>query len=724
MNVESKGSYVNDYRGGFSLGFRPKRMMIAKISLNKEKSREFLRKIGENIELEFIDLVKTANIVPSPYSPLEKRISKISSEYSQLTQILKNQDYSPKGDLLLTEIKSLDELVNEASNLLEQTRNLSSKLEQLNSLQEERDRFEHLLLALNSIKDLNLQDVQDLGEGTHFFASLGFIKSIHLYRLEMALDQLTAGNYIFDSIHEKSEKSLCLVGVRKDLRSGLERLLSTLAFESISFPEKIKGSPPEALDKLLHEKEELDKRITELKADLQVIVNQDIDRIFFLDEQMKIELKRIEIVKRSQHRNDRVILWAWLPRNHEKNFKTLVTKIDEQIQIKLIQPKLESGEFPTKITNNRYSRSFEDLVHGFGTPGYNEWDPTKFLSILIPIFFGIMFGDVIDGLVVFIIGLYGLSLNPKKYSKNSMLAELQMYFDKGGPVLVTIGMTAMFFGFLFGSYRGLGGHHAHEAGLEPLWFSPEAEGGQFALLELAIVLGVITIGIALIFQFIHLWSHNRAEAIFLPGMFFIFYISLVFLLFAFGPDPMRWFSETTGKVDLLALQIKTAESEIGHLLGLDWVVNLGIPVFQIFGFSYPLFFLLVSFLLTTIYHFRLGMDGISEWIDYLITMISNTISFARIFAYNIVHGSLSLVFIQVFAGPVTHSMSSFEILLSYLPGMIIGAPIVIGLELLVSFLQSLRLCWVEFFGKLHYVGSGYKFNPFKETRTYSKLPMN
>jgi vacuolar-type H+-ATPase subunit I/STV1 len=338
-----------------------------------------------------------------------------------------------------------------------------------------------------------------------------------------------------------------------------------------------------------------------------------------------------------------------------------------------------------------------------------------------------MFGDVIDGLVVFLLGLYGLSLNPKKYSKSEMLAELQTYFDKGGPVLVTIGSTAMIFGFLFGSYRGLGGHHALEVGLPILWFSPEIEGGQFALLELAIFIGCIVIGSALIIQFLGSWSHHKSEAIFLPGMFFLFYVGLVFLIFTFGPNPTLWLSATEGKFDLRALQtIAQSQEDIMHHHHIDFTspvgaileglnaAEWGIPVFPIPGLniSYPLALLIFPLILSSIYHFRHGMDGIGELLDYLITMISNTISFARLFAYTMVHGLLSLVFIELFSG-------NAHTLVEYLPGMILGGFVVIPLELLVSFLQSLRLCWVEFFSKIHFQGSGYLFQPFKENRSFT-----
>ncbi len=565
------------------------------------------------------------------------------------------------------------------------------------------------------LQGLNIRDVQDFGAGSHFYAVLGFVKGIHLFRLEMALDQLTGGEFIFKPITSGKTKTICLLGVMKKYRAPLDRLLSGLGFETIRIPPKITGPPEKAIKEAIDLQKNLENDLAESKAKIDLEFKKELVSIKAVTEQLSLEKNRLTLLQNSQLRNNKFIIWAWIPTKQTRKLKKIVDKIDSSIKCDIIKnPKLEAEEFPSAIKNNFYSKNFEDLVHGFGTPGYNEWDPTKILSILMPIFFGIMFGDVIDGLIVFLIGLYGLRLSSEKYSKNSMLSELQMYFDKGGPILVTFGVTAMIFGFLFGSYRGLGGEHAHHLGLDPLWFSPELEGGQFALLEFAILLGILAIAIALFMQFIHLWSHDKMEAIFLPGMFLIFYGSLSFLLFAYGPNPIRWLTETTGRVDLIALQEKTVESTLGHMFKLDWIEHIGIPVFAIGPMSYPLFFLLVSLILTTIFHFRHGMDGMSEWLDYLITMISNTISFARVFAYNIVHGSLSLVFIQILAG-------SGESWGAVLPGMILGGFIVIPLELLVSFLQSLRLCWVEFFGKLAYQGSGHKFIPYREKRKFSTI---
>ncbi len=705
-------------------------MSIAKITVDRKIGRFFLKRVGAKLDLEFIDLVKTINIEPSPLTEEESQTISLSDKYTQLTDAIQSLSLTTKYQKVNLERSSLQDINTDAEKLYNQVNPVIEEIELLKDQEQYLKEVEMAVKSLEAIQGLDIHDVQDFGAGTHFYAVLGYLKGIHKFRLEMSLDQLTGGEFIYKPVSEDKTRAICLIGVMKKYQAPLDRLLSGLGFELIIFPSKITGPPEKALYKANNLLNDTQTEYDEFKDRIMNDLTEELNAIQAMAEQLKLEYDRLILLQRSQLKHDKYIIWAWFPRRQAQKLTKIVEEIDSSITLNVIKnPELEDHEFPSIIRNNRYSRNYENLVHGFGTPGYNEWDPTKILSILIPIFFGIMFGDVFDGLVVFLIGLYGLSLKPSKYSKNSMLAELQTYFDKGGPVLVTMGLSAMFFGFLFGSYRGLGGHHALEVGFPILWFSPEIAGGQFALLELALFLGFLVISFALIMQFLGRLGHNKNEAIFLPGMFLLFYIGLIFLIFTFGPNPTLWLTATEGKFDLKALQtIAHSQQEYMHHHHIDFVspigellhslnaADWGIPVFAVPGLnmSYPLALVIFPLLFSAVYHFRHGMDGIGELLDYAITMISNTISFARIFAYNIVHGSLSLVFIQVLAGS-GHGLSA------YLPGMIVGGFIVIPLELLVSFLQSLRLCWVEFFGKLHYQGTGHKFFPFKEKRLFTTV---
>ena len=55
---------------------------------------------------------------------------------------------------------------------------------------------------------------------------------------------------------------------------------------------------------------------------------------------------------------------------------------------------------PTELKNNRIF-ALESLVRMYGLPSYNEIDPTAFVAITYFLMFGLMFGDVGQGLVLF-----------------------------------------------------------------------------------------------------------------------------------------------------------------------------------------------------------------------------------------------------------------------------------------------------------------------------------
>lgn len=73
----------------------------------------------------------------------------------------------------------------------------------------------------------------------------------------------------------------------------------------------------------------------------------------------------------------------------------------------------------------------------YGTPNYTEMDPTFFVAITAFLMFGFMFGDVGQGLVIGIIG-----------------AILTIRKSNLGPVLIAGGISAIIFGFLYGSVFG------------------------------------------------------------------------------------------------------------------------------------------------------------------------------------------------------------------------------------------------------------------------------
>ena len=102
-------------------------------------------------------------------------------------------------------------------------------------------------------------------------------------------------------------------------------------------------------------------------------------------------------------------------------------------------------EPPVHLANPKLARPYEFLLGLLGKPRYHELDPTKLMLLFFPLFFGLMVGDVVVGLVIMIFGLW--------LKKNKL-------FGIGGPsvgrALFAGGLLSVIIGaFVFGEALGI-----------------------------------------------------------------------------------------------------------------------------------------------------------------------------------------------------------------------------------------------------------------------------
>jgi len=114
-----------------------------------------------------------------------------------------------------------------------------------------------------------------------------------------------------------------------------------------------------------------------------------------------------------------------------------------------------------------------------------------------------------------------------------------------------------------------------------------------------------------------------------------------------------------------------------------------------------------------------GIDGLMLGVDHILALMSNTMSFGRLLAMNTIHFVLAfLPYLFIIGGGSADGINHYvlngwylngeygdSILLIWIICAILGSLIVVPVETTFSTLQSLRLNWVEFFGKFYH-GSG------------------
>jgi V/A-type H+-transporting ATPase subunit I len=301
-------------------------------------------------------------------------------------------------------------------------------------------------------------------------------------------------------------------------------------------------------------------------------------------------------------------------------------------------------------------------------PSYNEIDPTTFVAITYVILFGMMFGDFGQGLCVSIIGYLMW-----KFKRMAL-----------GKALIPCGISAAFFGLVFGSVFGF------EEALNPLYkmlfnlderpISVMNPATTNMVIISAVVIGVTLVLVAMLINiYSSLKRKHYGNALFGPNGVagFVFYGSLVV---GFGGQvAFGWHLVNTAYIlccFILPLVIIIFREVLGGLMehSPDWKPESwgGYIVQQCF-----------------------------ELFEVLLSYASNTISFLRVGAFVLVHAGMMMV---VFTLANMASGAPYVIIIVF------GNIFVMGLEGLLVGIQTLRLEFYEMFSRF-FDGEGRPYNP-------------
>jgi V/A-type H+-transporting ATPase subunit I len=140
-------------------------------------------------------------------------------------------------------------------------------------------------------------------------------------------------------------------------------------------------------------------------------------------------------------------------------------------------------DVPVALKNPRLFRPFEMITHTLPLPRYGTLDPTPFVAVFFPMFFGLMLGDAGYGALA---GILAFVLHRRSRPGTTVRSVAEM--------LGACALFAILFGLAFGELLGDLGRRWF--GLEPLLFDRETALVPF--LGLAIAIGVVHVVLGLI----------------------------------------------------------------------------------------------------------------------------------------------------------------------------------------------------------------------------------
>lgn len=560
-----------------------------------------------------------------------------------------------KKDLVpeLMEFYGLEALDKEEVDRMDISKDYGPILKKMEKIRDDMDQMEKSLGLLGEIEtnralfnDLDA-DLSDLAHLENFSVRFGLLSQDGRYRVKKNYGNILA---IFYHTGSLKDKEIYLAIYPKEVDHEISRILKSLNWEDLDI---LGQDQPISKDIILN----LNEEIKELERQYDLTKEEKEDFLENHREEMKEALAfllledKIRDVKAYMVQSPHYFfLSAWVGVSDIPKVDALKEKYPN-LYIDYLDPD-EGSKPPTKLKNNRFFRPFEALIHMYGTPNYYEFDPTMLFGITYMILFGAMFGDVGQGAVFL---LAGLALTPK--------------IGDFGRLLKRIGLSSMVFGCLYGSVFG------SEELITGLWFKPFNEINR--TLVTAIVFGLILLFIAYI-----LGIYNQVKA---------------------GDKAQAFFSK---------------EGFLGVFIFLN-IINLVVNTatsYQVLPSGVSFFFIILALVLMLfqgpIVERLTHKKQVYSKVDYytesffglletLLSTVTGIISFIRVGAFAINHVGLFLAF-QTLGKMIGSTGGNIVVL-------ILGNIVIIGLEGLIVFIQSLRLEYYELFSRF-YKGNGRLFH--------------
>ncbi|MEN8176426.1 MAG: V-type ATPase 116kDa subunit family protein, partial [Pseudomonadota bacterium] len=443
--------------------------------------------------------------------------------------------------------------------------------------------------ALSRLENLDVELDTLRGDRRFLDLRVGSLESDQLSRVQGAVNLI--GYSVYPVYRDDQSVHLILVGL-KGQEHQLQAVLRAAGFHALEIPAEFAGHPREVREDLVRRARDAGDREQEARRCLADLRAAHAPFVRAAHRALRTAGPYAALAEAVRSHGGLAQLNGWVPAS---DLGRLHRRLDETLEAHHLEARPprpdEFDEVPSVRRYPRFLMPFATLVRAYGTPRYDEFDPTWLFALTFVFMYGMMFGDLGHGAVI------------------AMAAWLARRWLKGFLWFgLAAGLSSMFFGVLYGSVFGF------EDWITPLWLSPLHD--PMRLLTVAIAWGVGFIVLATLLSALNLWrSGQRQRALLdvhgLAGL--ALYVTLGLALYATQTE--RGF---------------TAWHAVGLVLALGAV-------------------------LTGIWRESEARGGervlvtLVEGFEAVMGYVSNTLSFLRVAAFSLNHAALAIAVITVAA---------------------------------------------------------------------------
>jgi V/A-type H+/Na+-transporting ATPase subunit I len=265
----------------------------------------------------------------------------------------------------------------------------------------------------------------------------------------------------------------------------VERLLAEGRVQEVPLPRGYTGGLSDAIPQMKQRLEAIAREEERLQRERGQLAATRCRELVAARAALHDSVARFEALSLAGGTRHAFVLEGWLPADSRR---LLTGRLEQEVGNTVVVEELArerwaGDDAPVVLSNPRLFRPFELIVRLMPLPRYGSLDPTPFVAVFFPMFFGVILGDVGYGIALAALGLV-LRFRSQAGTALRSVAEI------AGPCAA----FSVIFGFLYGEFFGDLGRHWF--GMRP-WFDREEAIVPFLGLSVALGLVHVLLGLGL-----------------------------------------------------------------------------------------------------------------------------------------------------------------------------------------------------------------------------------
>lgn len=276
--------------------------------------------------------------------------------------------------------------------------------------------------------------------------------------IRQQLNALIGDNFELNARHVDEQTTAAIVVFPRERGRQVNELFGRENISPLRLPKELTSvSLNDALATMARRLAEIPGDLAGVDRELRQLGRSWASSVMLLRAALTDRLEQMEVVGKVGATRYTFVLIGWMPWRDVGGLReVLAQQVGSQVLVSEIKvSREEMKRAPIAFANPPPVRPFEFLVALIALPRYGALDPTPLVALFMPMFFGLILGDIAHGLVLLFLASVALRFCRKQTYRSLV------------QVMFLCGFWSILFGIIFGEFFGALGHQLFH--LKPLW---------------------------------------------------------------------------------------------------------------------------------------------------------------------------------------------------------------------------------------------------------------